>query len=90
MTGLGGSLAGFFDAPAGFGAACGVHFSSPPTNLALHLKQRLPSATQLRLAFQSVGPAGLPPGTQRMAIELLDYGDRSAATASWCVRKPRE
>ena len=30
----------------------------------------------LRLAFQSVGPAGLPPGTQRTAIELLNYGDR--------------
>jgi short subunit dehydrogenase-like uncharacterized protein len=44
--------------------------------LALHLKQRLPSATRLRLAFQSVGPAGLPPGTQRTAIELLNYGDR--------------
>ena len=34
------------------------------------------SATRLRLAFQSVGPAGLPPGTQRTAIELLNYGDR--------------
>jgi short subunit dehydrogenase-like uncharacterized protein len=44
--------------------------------LALHLKRRLPSATRLRLAFQSVGPAGLPPGTQRTAIELMSYGDR--------------
>src|SRR5271166_5407072 len=55
----------------------GVGFDVVPTDcLALHLKQRLPSATQLRLAFQSVGPAGLPPGTQRTAIELLNYGDR--------------
>ena len=54
----------------------GVGFDVVPTDcLALHLKQRLPSATQLRLAFQSVGPAGLPPGTQRTAIELLNYGD---------------
>jgi Saccharopine dehydrogenase NADP binding domain len=44
----------------------GVGFDVVPTDcLALHLKQRLPSATRLRLAFQSVGPAGLPPGTQR-------------------------
>ena len=44
--------------------------------LALHLKRRLPSATRLRLAFQSVGPAGMPPGTQRTAIELMNFGDR--------------
>ena len=55
----------------------GVGFDVAPTDcLALHLKRRLPSATRLRLAFQSIGPAGLPPGTQRTAIELLDYGDR--------------
>jgi short subunit dehydrogenase-like uncharacterized protein len=55
----------------------GVGFDVVPTDcLALHLKRRLPSATRLRLAFQPVGPAGLPPGTQRTAIELLDYGDR--------------
>jgi len=55
----------------------GVGFDVVPTDcLAQHLKQRLPSATRLRLAFQSVGPAGLPPSTQRTAIELLNYGDR--------------
>ena len=55
----------------------GVGFDVVPTDcLALHLKRRLPTATRLRLAFQSVGPAGLPPGTQRTAIELLQYGDR--------------
>ena len=55
----------------------GVGFDVVPTDcLALHLKHRLPSATQLRLAFQTIGPAGLPPGTQRTAIELLNYGDR--------------
>jgi short subunit dehydrogenase-like uncharacterized protein len=55
----------------------GVGFDVVPTDcLALHVKRRLPTATRLRLAFQSVGPAGLPPGTQRTAIELLQYGDR--------------
>ena len=55
----------------------GVGFDVVPTDcLALHLKQRLPTATRLRLAFQSVGPAGLAPGTQRTAIEQLNYGDR--------------
>ena len=55
----------------------GVGFDVVPTDcLAVHLKQRLPTAIRLRLAFQSVGPAGLPPGTQRTAIELLNYGDR--------------
>ena len=55
----------------------GVGFDVVPTDcLALHLARRLPSATRLRLAFQSVGPAGAPPGTQRTAIESLDTGDR--------------
>ncbi|MCB9127667.1 MAG: saccharopine dehydrogenase NADP-binding domain-containing protein [Ardenticatenales bacterium] len=55
----------------------GVGFDVVPTDcLALYLKQRLPSATQLQLAFQIRGPAGLPPGTQRTAIELLPYGDK--------------
>jgi short subunit dehydrogenase-like uncharacterized protein len=55
----------------------GVGFDVVPTDcLALHLKQRLPSATRLRLAFQSVGPAGLPPGTQQTAIERLNFGER--------------
>lgn len=55
----------------------GVGFDVAPTDcLALHLKQRLPSATHLRIAFQSVGPAGLPPGTQRTAIHMLHHGGR--------------
>ena len=55
----------------------GAGFDVVPTDcLALHLRRRLPAATRLRLAIQIVGPAGLPPGTQRTAIELLDYGDR--------------
>jgi len=55
----------------------GVGFDVVPTDcLALHLKQRLPSATRLTLAFQSLGPAGLPPGTQRTMIELIPYGNR--------------
>lgn len=52
-----------------------VGFDVVPTDcLAVHLKQRLPSATRLTLAFQTEGPAGPPPGTQRTFIELLPYG----------------
>ena len=55
----------------------GVGFDVVPTDcLALHLKQKLPTANSLTLAFQTRGPAGLPPGTQRTAIELLQYGGR--------------
>lgn len=55
----------------------GVGFDVVPTDcLAVHLKQRLPSATRLTLAFQGEGPAGLPPGTQRTVIELIPYGNR--------------
>jgi len=55
----------------------GVGFDVVPTDcLALHLKQRLPTATRLTLAFQIDGPAGLPPGTQRTAIELIPYSNR--------------
>jgi short subunit dehydrogenase-like uncharacterized protein len=55
----------------------GVGFDVMPTDcLAVHLKSRLPSATHLTLAFQGQGPAGLPPGTQRTAIEMLPFGNR--------------
>jgi short subunit dehydrogenase-like uncharacterized protein len=36
----------------------------------------MPSATHLTLAFQTVGPGGLPPGTQRTMIELIPFGNR--------------
>ena len=55
----------------------GAGFDVLPTDcLAVHLKQRLPSATTLTLAFMGRGPSGLPPGTQRTAIELVPYGNR--------------
>ncbi len=55
----------------------GAGFDVVPTDcLAAHLKRRLPTATHLTIAFQSDGPGGLPPGTQRTAIELLPYGTR--------------
>lgn len=55
----------------------GVGFDVVPTDcLALYLKQRLPSATRLTLAFHTQGPGGLPPGTQRTMIELIPYGNR--------------
>lgn len=50
--------------------------SVPSDCLAAHLVRRLPSATQVRLALQVVGPAGLPPGTQRTMIELAHLPDR--------------
>ena len=55
----------------------GIGFDVVPTDcLAVHLKRRLPSATRLTLAFHSIGPAGLPPGTQRTMIELIPFGNR--------------
>jgi len=55
----------------------GVGFDVVPTDcLALYLKQRLPSATRLTLAFRTQGPGGLPPGTQRTMIELIPFGNR--------------
>ncbi|MFN2197197.1 MAG: saccharopine dehydrogenase family protein [Anaerolineales bacterium] len=56
----------------------GAGFDVVPTDcLALHLKQRLPSATHLALGFRFHGPAGFPPGTQRTAFEVaLKYGTR--------------
>jgi short subunit dehydrogenase-like uncharacterized protein len=53
----------------------GAGYDVVPTDcLAMHLKQRLPSATHLALAFQAEGPGGLPPGTQRTVIEMIPYG----------------
>lgn len=42
--------------------------------LALHLQNRLQSATRLTIGFHSDGPAGIPPGTAKTAIELAPYG----------------
>ena len=44
--------------------------------LAVHLQQRLPSATKLTLAFHSQGPAGFPPGTIKSLLGLIPYGDK--------------
>ncbi len=55
----------------------GIGFDVVPTDcLALHLKRRLPSATRLTLAFNSEGPAGLPPGTAKTMVEMIPYGNR--------------
>ena len=53
-----------------------VGFDVAPTDcLALHLKQRLPSATHLALATQTQGPAKLPPGTANTTVEtMIPYG----------------
>lgn len=66
----------------------GVGFDVVPTDcLALHLKQRLPSATHLTLAFRTEGPGGLPPGTQRTMIELIPYGNRVRRNGQLVVPK---
>ncbi|MEJ2711376.1 MAG: saccharopine dehydrogenase NADP-binding domain-containing protein [Anaerolineales bacterium] len=56
----------------------GAGFDVVPTDcLAVHLKQRLPSATRLALAFKAEGPARMPPGTQRTGFEVvIPYGVR--------------
>ncbi len=55
----------------------GAGFDVVPTDcLALHVQQRLPSATHLTIAWTAEGPAGLPPGTFKTAIELAPYGTR--------------
>lgn len=55
----------------------GAGFDVAPTDcLALHLKQRLPSATHLALAFHNDGPAALPPGTVNTFLEMIPAGDR--------------
>ncbi len=55
----------------------GVGFDVVPTDcLALHLKQRLPSATHLALAFHSDGPAALPPGTVKTMFAHVPGGER--------------
>ncbi|MDP2312743.1 MAG: saccharopine dehydrogenase NADP-binding domain-containing protein [Pseudomonadota bacterium] len=53
----------------------GVGFDVVPSDcLALHLKERLPTATHLRLAIGSSGGAGLSHGTVTTAAENLDAG----------------
>ena len=56
----------------------GTGFDVVPTDcLAVYLKEKLPSATQLTLAFGSSGRSKLPPGTARTYVEIfLDYGER--------------
>ncbi len=59
---------------AGIMIAPGIGFDVVPSDcLALHLKNRLPSATHLQLAFTSL-KGGLSRGTARTSIEGLGYG----------------
>lgn len=57
--------------------------------LALHLKQRLPSATRLTLAFQSEGPAGIPPGTANTMIEMIPFGNKKVRRNGRLETPPR-
>ncbi|HZW98655.1 MAG TPA: saccharopine dehydrogenase NADP-binding domain-containing protein [Trueperaceae bacterium] len=50
--------------------------SVPADCLAAYLHRRLPTATRLRLAVQTTGPAGLPPGTLKTMISLAHLPDR--------------
>ena len=55
----------------------GSGFDVAPTDcMALYLQNELPAGNKLTLAFCSDGPAGLPPGTAKTAVELLPYGNR--------------
>lgn len=64
--------------------------SVPSDCLVAHLVRRLPTANRLSLGIQMVGPAGLPPGTQRTMIELAGIrepetsgaGQRAATVAT--------
>jgi short subunit dehydrogenase-like uncharacterized protein len=52
-----------------------VGFDVVPTDcLAAYLHRRLPEATHLELAFNIMGPAGMPPGTARTFIENAQNG----------------
>ena len=63
----------------------GAGFDVVPTDcLALYLKQRLPSATHLTLAFRTEGPGGLPPGTQR-TTSTAPQARASASAATSCA-----
>jgi len=54
----------------------GAGFDVVPTDcLAVHLHKRLPTATSLTLAFQTIGPARIPPGTASTLIEILPQGN---------------
>jgi short subunit dehydrogenase-like uncharacterized protein len=55
----------------------GAGFDVVPSDcLAVYLKERLPSATYLALAFHSRGPGNIPPGTARTSVENLQYPTR--------------
>ena len=67
----------------------GAGFDVVPTDcLAVYLKQRLPTATHLTLAFRGEGPAGLPPGTQKTVIELMTFGERVRRRGQLVIPKP--
>ena len=69
----------------------GVGFDVVPTDcLALHLKQRLPTATRLRLAFQWTGPAGLRRERSELPSKYCKTEIASAATASSRAQTRRE
>ncbi len=49
-------------------------FDAVPTDcLAAHLARRLPTATHLRLALATEGPASMPPGTAQTMVERAAY-----------------
>lgn len=69
-------LAGYDEAAkqAGIQIMPGTGFDVVPSDcLALHLKNRLPSATHLQLAFAMV-PGGMSRGTKKSMTESLGYG----------------
>ncbi|MCB0659263.1 MAG: saccharopine dehydrogenase NADP-binding domain-containing protein [Saprospiraceae bacterium] len=53
----------------------GSGFDVVPTDcLALYLKNKLPAAVELMLAYHAEGPARLPPGTAKTSVEMIPFG----------------
>lgn len=67
----------------------GIGFDVVPTDcLAAHLKNRLPSATHLTLAFKQFGPAQFSQGTMKTANENMALTDYIRQAGEW-VSVPR-
>jgi len=54
----------------------GIGFDVAPTDcMSLYLKENFQDGDKLTLAFNSEGPAGIPPGTLKTMVSLIPYGN---------------
>ncbi|MFC1996954.1 hypothetical protein ACFLXI_05025 [Chloroflexota bacterium] len=58
--------------------------------MSIRWRKDLPSATQLTIAYQSRGPAGLPPGTLNTLIEMIHYNTNLRRKNGRIEQGPRE